>query len=341
MGQLYSFRLQQFAATGVPIPSARLYTFDPVATTTPKATYSDNGLTVSNGAYVQANAAGVFPQIFAANGEAFYASLRTAAGVEVQQFQFLTALGSDDASSLLRDFTTNGRFQVRGSGGIVQIEVGDPTGDDIGGDGRIGGWEGTQGGNLEMDFATVEATGSIEAPTIIRAGVTEWVPRLLISGSASAVSSLILPLDDTFECWELQLRNIKNTAACIIQGVLSFDAGGTYKNAAGNYIYHGAAQDNAGGSFIGATAQAQLNLMAADTGTTGNSDIVARLFSKAGAESRMLVNFRQDDPADVTKARAGLLSSATNNKNYGKASHLKIITNTSTASFDYRLIGWP
>ena len=336
-----------FGSTGVLLANARLYTFDPVATTTPKVTYSDNALATSNGAYVQADSSGVFPQIFAANGEAFYASLRTAAGVEVQQYQFLTALGADDASSIVRDFTTNGRFQVRGSGGIVHIETGDPAGDNIGGDGRAGGWDGTQGATYEIDYAAVTATGtfaadtSIAAPVFIRNGTTEWAPRLLLSGTATASSSLILALDDTFECWELQLRNIKNTAACLVQGLFSFDAGATYKNAAGDYIYHGHQQDNAGGSVIGATTQAQLNLMAADPGTTGNSDVVAKIWSKAAAESRVLVNFRQDDPADATKARAGQFSTATNNKNYSKASHLKIITSTSTVTFDYRLFGIP
>ncbi len=342
MGQLYSFRLQQFGATGVPIPSARLYTFDPVATTTPKATYSDNDLLVSNGAYVQAAAAGVFPQIFATNGEAFYASLRTAAGVEVQQFQFLTALGSDDASSLLRDFTINGRFQVRGSGGIVQIEVGDPAGDDIGGDGRLGGWEGTQGGNMELDFATVEATGSIEAPVIIRGGVTEWSPRLLVGGTATAVSELVIPLDDTFECWELQLRNVKPTADCKVQAVLSFDDGATYKTTIGDYVYHGVAQNNVGGDFVqSSAAHGYLDLVSSVTAATGNSDVVAKIFSKAGAETRLIANFRQDNPASAVYAHAGIYSSATNAKNFGKATHIKIITSTSTATFDYRLIGWP
>jgi hypothetical protein len=341
MGQIYQPRLQEFGATGVPIPSARLYTFDPVATTTPKATYSDNDLLVSNGAYVQADAAGVFPQIFAANGEAFYASLRTAAGVEVQQFQFLTALGSDDASSLLRDFTTNGRFQVRGSGGIVQIEVGDPSGDDIGGDGRIGGWEGTQGGSLGLDFAEVEGTGFSDFPVVKRAGVTEWVPRLLIAGTASAVSELILPLDDTFECWELQLRNIKNTAATLTQAVLSFDGGATYKNTLGDYTDHGIAQHNSGADPRVAYDRAQMNLMTADTGTTGHTDVVMKLFSKAAAETRALVTFIQDDPASAANTKSGLFSNSTNNKNWGKATHLKIITNMSTATFDYRLIGWP
>lgn len=50
-------------ATGVPIPGAKLF-FYASGTTTPLATYSNIGLTVPNANPVQANAAGLFPNIF-------------------------------------------------------------------------------------------------------------------------------------------------------------------------------------------------------------------------------------------------------------------------------------
>ena len=161
MGQFYNDRLQFFDGNGVPYANARLYTFDSIATTTPKATYSDNALATSNGAYVQGGPDGVFPQIFAASGEAFFAVLKDAAGATVQQFSFLTSLGAEDASAFERDFGTDGRVQMRGASGIPRLEFGDPAGDDVGGSGEISGWDGTQGVLLTLDMVTVALTGAL------------------------------------------------------------------------------------------------------------------------------------------------------------------------------------
>jgi hypothetical protein len=60
------------------------------------------------------------------------------------------SVGNDDDSGLSRDFGGNGRFSVVGASGQVRIQVGPPTGDDIGGDAVICGQDGTPLDNLEI-----------------------------------------------------------------------------------------------------------------------------------------------------------------------------------------------
>ena len=339
MGQLYSFRLQQFAATGVPIPSARLYTFDPVATTTPKATYSDNDLTVSNGAYVQADAAGVFPQIFAANGEAFYASLRTAAGVEVQQFQFLTALGSDDATSLLRDFTTNGRFQVRGADGIVQIETGDPAGDDVGGDARMGGWDGTQGTTLELDYADVSTTGDFDVAGALTAdtltvGSGSNLPTKLSSGTVTAAASVEIPLPSTYDAYIIRLAKFSNTNSAALGADLSFAA--SYKTASGDYT---TCLNHAVAGTYSATTGISSAIPLSTSGVSLYGNAVLNLFSTAGQESVIdgQVSLMRAAGAGMT----GWPTASTNAKSYGKADKIRLSIGAGTMTCEWALFGVP
>ena len=347
MGQLYSFRLQQFGATGVPIPSARLYTFDPVATTTPKATYSDNDLSVSNGAYVQADAAGVFPQIFAANGEAFYASLRTAAGVEVQQFEFLTALGSDDASSLLRDFTTNGRFQVRGADGIVQIETGDPAGDDVGGDARMGGWEGTQGTTLELDYALATFTGNqiVSGSASIGTDVDLIAPTSagavyakLSTGTATAATNVDIALPAGFDSYVLEIDYLTTSVSGAVNARLAFDAGPTFKSGAGDYL---GPTTYITGTTPGSTANStSINITSPSVVGAGAryGRCELRIDSKAGLET-MISGMCQVFVS--TSALISWICGSTDAKNYGKATYIRLLATAGTTSFRYALFGIP
>ena len=349
MGQFYSFRLQEFGATGVPIPSARLYTFDPVATTTPKATYSDNDLSVSNGAYVQADAAGVFPQIFAANGEAFYASLRTAAGVEVQQFQFLTALGSDDASSLLRDFTTNGRFQVRGADGIVQIETGDPAGDDVGGDARMGGWEGTQGTTLELDYADVSTTGDFDVAGALTAdtltvGSSSNLPILLSSGNATHAAGIALPTG--YAAYRMELSYITLSAVATIEGFFAFDGVPTYKTGADDYAWLINWNGIAGATTAGAAidiSDARMALMNAEAAITGINPgrATIEITSSALLESGIAGTIWLPNDNGSYSPRHGMFSGQTRGKTYGKATHFKLSPSSGTMAYRYALFGIP
>lgn len=74
-------RGQVFSDTGTPLPGAKLY-FYATGTSTPKATYSDAGLTVVNANPVVADSAGRFGDIFYGSGD-YKVILKTSADVTV------------------------------------------------------------------------------------------------------------------------------------------------------------------------------------------------------------------------------------------------------------------
>lgn len=337
MGQFYMFRLQALDANSNPIPGARLYTFDSVATTTPKATYSDNALSTSNGPYVEAGADGVFPQIFGASGTAYFASLRTPAGVEVAQYQFITTLGAEDATILERDFGANGRFQVRGYGGIAQIEVGDPLGDDVGGTGRIGGWDGTQGDALEIDYAETTVTGDLTVSGSFSVSGTTDFPQLLTNGSVPAATSFVVPLDAAFDRYDVIIEGLATAALPATIGmVFSFDGGVTYKTASGSY--KGATNEIDGGSLASSTNDTSIRLQnsipiyAASYRITIFSKTGQNVIVGGGGTATALATFstKATFPAGVSQTGAGV-----------KATHVKFASDVAFTAGLYAVYGLP
>lgn len=353
MGQVYQPRIQALDVNGNPISGAKLYLYDSVATTTPKASYTNNALTVAHASPIVADSSGVFPQIYATSGEAYYAVLKTSAGVLVDDFDFVTSLGADDASTLLKDFGVGGRFQVRGSAGTVYIEVGDALGDDIGGTGRLGGWAGTQGTLLTVDMATVALTGNLTVAgtaaitgaatvggnltvtgTLTASGLTNFVQKLS-SGTITAAASQVIALPSGYDKHMLVLANFSNSAAAVVSLVFSFDAGATYKTAAGDYD----GETSYGGTTISqlsASTEVPINGLEISRYGAYNIDI----YSNASTET--IVSGQGN--ALVTAGGAGrfyLIAGATNAKSYGKASHVKLQCASGTITCKYALFGVP
>jgi len=348
MGQFYNDRLQFFDGNGVPYANARLYTFDSIATTTPKATYSNNALTTSNGAYVQAGADGVFPQIFAASGEAFFAVLKDAAGATVQQFSFLTSLGAEDATVFERDFGTDGRIQMRGTGGVPRLEFGDPSGDDVGGTGKITGWDGTQGVLLTLDMVTVAVTGSLTVGgsatvdddlNITNPTSAGSVYAKLASGTATAQTAVDIPLDADFNAYVLEIQYLTAPASPNIGLQLAFDSTPTFKSAPGDYA---GANQYLGGTTPGTTSNStRVDLF--PSGIVSGAVLYSRFHlmidSRAAAETIVsgMVSVINVSGGPVTFWPQG----ATNAKDYGKATYVRILTAASTISFRWSLLGIP
>jgi hypothetical protein len=160
-GQVIPIGFRALDATGTPYPNARIYTFDSAATTTPKATYTTDALSVSHGAYIEGDAGGNFPQAWASEGAGFYLELRTAAGLVIKTWDDVVALGVESTGAITRDFGVDGRLRIRGDSGKVFIEAGQPTGDDTGGDLEISGYGGTQADTIVIDGAVVTVTGQL------------------------------------------------------------------------------------------------------------------------------------------------------------------------------------
>jgi len=334
-GQIYGFN-QVFDANGNPIPGAKLLTRVP-GTTTPKATYTDATLTVPLSNPVIADSGGRFPQIFADEGQVFDLVLTTATDVTIDSFYNVTALGAS-GNSILIDFGVNGRFAVIGEGGEPNIKFGDPTGDDVGGDGRIGGWDNTQGTNLEIDFANTEFTGGITA-----GGVLNPFPRLLTSGVATAAATTDISLDQSYENWELRITNLTSSTGSVVQMLVSFDGGATYKAAAGDYIYEGIGQSNAGAvnTTVSSADHMRLSHAGVASAATGGVMFTVRINSRAAQETYAISNFASLIAATVTESISGQMASSTNNKNYGKATRIRILGTPGNLTFRYALTGIP
>jgi hypothetical protein len=182
----------------------------------------------------KSDANGWFPQVFMAEAVTVDILLKDAAGVTLASYVNVISLGSD-TGSLVRDFT-NSRFSARGSGGTVYLEAGDPTGDDVGGTGVLGGWNGTQADSWAINAALVNVIGrfkenSKKLPSITYADLT--------TAAAAAFVALPLPNDPTgIRMWEYDLFDIVLSAASAnITAVLSYDAGASYKTGAADYAY--------------------------------------------------------------------------------------------------------
>jgi hypothetical protein len=110
-------RFQVFGDTGVPLPGAKLYAYS-AGTSTPKATYSDAGLTVANPNPVIADAAGRFGDVFLDAGD-YKMVLQTSAGVTIWTAD--PVAGGSTSSSVAtsgNNLLINGDFRInqRGNG---------------------------------------------------------------------------------------------------------------------------------------------------------------------------------------------------------------------------------
>lgn len=361
MALLYSPRFQAFDASGNPISGARLYTFDSVSTSTPKATYSDNSLTISYGAYVTADSSGVFPPIFGAANESYYMVLRTSADVFVDEFPFATTLGPDSSSVFLKDLGTNGRFQVSGDAGVVQIETGNAEGDDIGGSGRIGGFDGTQGDALELDYAGITATGPVSVTGAVTAsgalvstsgdvtleGISRAVPRCTSRGTATAAATTDLTLDSDYEAWEIHIRNyqVLGVSGGTPSMRLSFD-GSTYKTTSGDYSYGSVIQSGATATAVAWAATATYvpvgNANSGASGTGGGGDIIIRITSTSAHETHYRADFLHYSAATSGDRTSGWIAGSTPVKSFGKVAKVRIFDIVGgNLTFDYAVIGLP
>jgi hypothetical protein len=145
-------------ANGVIASGAGLWVYE-TGTTTAADIFTDSDLTIPASNPLESDSAGYFPQFFIASATRVDLQCRADAddvsSTLLWQALKIDSLGVDDGSVFLRDFGDDGRLQARGSAGVVNLEFGDPVGDNIGGVGRIGGWAGTQGVSLTIDFASV------------------------------------------------------------------------------------------------------------------------------------------------------------------------------------------
>ncbi len=351
MALLYQSMYRAVDDNGDPMPFAELYTRDPVATTTPKATYSDPDLDVShlNTNPLIADAAGYFGPMYAGSDQQFYLILTEADGdptAPYKVFADVTALGGDSADSFERTFAsarlkiTSGEVDTGISGILIQTGPSSP--DDTGGAVRMGGQDGTQGDLAIFDYAEIEANGdmSIEGDlslsgSFTTTGVTGFV-QLVSNGACTAAASQVIALPSGYDRYKLVLADFNCSAASLLSAVFSFDGGGSYKTGAGDYD----------GELVYATASAiASSANAANIGLSGSN--VAKyghyelaIFSDTTTETQVAGQGSYILVADGS-SRILFLSGSTDAKSYGKATHVKLQIASGNMNFRYALFGVP
>lgn len=180
-----------------------------------------------------ADSNGVFAQIFGVEGLSVDLVLKTSGDVTLYTQDDVVFVGAN-SGVITRDFT-NSRLRMAGSGGIISIEAGDPTGDDVGGALRLGGYLGTQADTLSLDAAQTNTTGrfkenSKKLPAVVYTEATTF--------SAVAILDIPLPNDPVgARAWEVDIWDFSATTSANLRHRFSYDGGATYAAGATDYAY--------------------------------------------------------------------------------------------------------
>lgn len=348
MALLYDSRWRAIDASGNGYSGALLTVYD-VGTTTPTSLFAEATLTTPLDNPVDADANGVFPQIFAAEGTVCDLVLTTAGGATLYEQENVAILGSD-TGTLSRDFT-NSRWRALGVGGEVSLEFGNATGDDVGGTGRIGGWDDTQADVIEIDAASFLTTGDLN----VAGTLTEKNKKLggivqAASTTFTTQSTIDIALTNTptgarkyvVEIYDLVTSISGNVA---LNARLAYDATPTFKTGASDYSYVNAYQDgsdtyDSSGSSSGGAAQ--ILISGGGSGIYPNSTypgyirveiVVTDSTGPVTAVMSYTVGQRKattDGPAMARTFGFGL-------GGYGRATYLRIYPDSGTLSGKYRV----
>lgn len=249
MALIYDSRFRAIDSNGDPLVGATL-TINDANTTTLASIYRDNALSTpmtnpTSGADVS-DAGGWFGQIFAAEGSLFDITLKNSAGVTVKTYVDVSPLG-DGSSTFSRDFG-NSRVQIRGSGGVARVEAGDPTGDDIGGQLALSGWNASQADEVTIDAVDTVLTGDLDVGGIITEDGNKLPGIVASTGSFTGVTSVTIALTkvpSTVRAWEVELFDLVASTNGAMTMQFSFDNNATI-NTTANYLTRNIRNTNAG-----------------------------------------------------------------------------------------------
>jgi hypothetical protein len=231
MALIFDSRIRATDASGNGYSGAKLTVYN-ANTVVLASVFTTSSLGTPLGNPVTADSNGVFPQIFAAEGATFDLVLKTAGGVTLYTQDDVVSQGANSAI-ITRDFT-NARLRIAGAGGIVSIEAGDPSGDDVGGQMRIGGYAGSQADSISLDAAAITTTGKITENGKKYPGAV-YTPATTV---ASASEGIIALPNDPAGCiaWDVDVWDLSMTASATLLMQLAYN-GGAFKAGASDYTW--------------------------------------------------------------------------------------------------------
>lgn len=344
MSMLLDVRWQAFDSSGNPLVGATLTVYN-TGTFVLASIYRDSAravpMTNPTSGGDKSDAAGRFPQIFAAEAAVFDVLLKDSLGNTVASYVNVVGLGAD-SGSVLRDFT-NSRYSVRGSGGTVYIEAGDPTGDNVGGTMRLGGWLGTQADLITIDTALLNVTGKIKENS-------KKIPSVVYTEATAitAVNSydIALPNDPAgVRGYEIELWDYSQSGGGNLLLLASFDGGSTYKAGASDYHYGGISSIVGTGVASIGSASGVANMLIAGGSMVGLSNRSGRIkisitTPDSGTEDAVITS--RADGCDTSGNPMTFLMMGHIGASYGRVDHVRLFITggvvTMTAKFLLRPI---
>lgn len=338
MALLYDARLRAIDSDGNLLVGATL-TINTANTSSPAAIYRNAALSTpmtnpTSGEDVS-DAGGWFPQIFAAEGTVVDITLKDSSGNIVSTEVDVTFLGADDTGELSRVMADDTRFKVRGSGGVVYMEFGDPDPDNIGGTAVIGGWAGTQADLITVNAALFNVVGRIKenGKKINGTVYTEG------SFTTASTVDIALPQDPTgSRAWSLEVFDLAQSVSANLRGRLSYDGAVSFKSGASDYDL-GRVISGTNGITTGGGAAAFMEFTI-NSSTPANKPAWMRvelITPNSGNDATVLRSTA--NAYDNTGTPKADVFNATNFGlgNFGRATHLRIFPASGTITGKYRL----
>lgn len=331
--------------SGNAFPGALLYVYQNSAFTTPAELFSTATLAQVGGSGDMANPVvaasdGRFPTVFIEEDSVVYWRMTDANGDLLQEVEAVKGVPGSPLGINL-DFGDDGRFKVEGQGGIVQMEMGDPTGDESGGDMRLGGWAGTQATSLEIDVAEVTVSGdqTTQGDHVVDGDFTfaggQTADLVISEGTLAAAATQAIEFPAGYDIYELDLV-FTTLGAGTISAVVSYDNGATYKST-NEYVWRNHRVPTSG-TPAGSATNATTSIQVTDQGS-----------AQAGAAHYVRMNILNlaDKMTAMwwsgltisTLSEAVQVSGAANlNAVFGRATHIRFSSGASIA-FRYILKG--
>jgi hypothetical protein len=323
---------------GAPVNGGKLRIY--TANTTSLANvYSDTAQTVPLVNPVAADSLGYLPDIFLSDSTNYDCAELTAGGVVIRAYDDVPAVGSD-GSTFVKDFTGS-RFQLRNSAGVLQMETGDPVGDNSGGKGRLGGWAGTQGDELEIDYGSTTITGSAQIDgTLTVGGSSVALDNVIASGTATASSTLDIPLTGSLQRYTLELLNLTVSGAGVtLQARFAFDGVPTFKTGVTEYGYTGDSLSGAPGSAISAGASSIVISGGSTIDSADKAVGIIEVFTPPNNTGSHPTWLKADILWDIAGANNIVLARTAGScgSTFGEATYIRLFASSGTISCKWKL----
>lgn len=345
MASIYQPVFRAKNANGVIVSGAGLWVYE-TGTTTPASIFTDEGLTTPASNPLTSDSAGYFAQFFIASATRVDLQCRADAtdntSTLLWQALKIDSLGADDASTFLRDFGDDGRLQARGASGTVNLEFGDPSGDDVGGTGRIGGWSGTQADEIELDAASVPITGDLAVAGDVTVTGDGPFEKIIGNATKAAAATHDIELPTGYNAYRLVLTQLVASTPLSLEALFAFNDVPTFKTGADDYgwgAFYVGPNSTIGSGVDASDARIGLIATIAPSSTGQNNHAELLILSTTTGEAAVACEaFHENASYGFVRTWS---KGSTRGKTYGKATYIRLKGSTGTIAFKYNLYGIP